>query len=129
MTPESRSTLVTPAGGLNTNASRVGNCVGLPVLDPERVLRRTGHRLAGNHVFSGHRPRATLDPDLPVGVDPTERKVLAFDAVDHPVPDVTGLDDSGHQFIVSIGEQQIRSRHCRAGFCLDQINQSDRLCR
>src|SRR3981081_4193860 len=86
------------AGGwLEHERVRICNCVGLPVLDPERVLRRAGHRLAGDHVFSGYRPRATLDPDLPVGVDPAERKVLASDAIDHPLPDVTGPDDIGRQ--------------------------------
>src|SRR5262249_10134356 len=62
--------------------------VRLPIPDPQGVLRCTGHRLAGEHIFPGNRLGARLDPDLPVNFRTASCEVFAFHAVDDATADV-----------------------------------------
>src|SRR5712692_11221480 len=50
--------------------------LGFPVPDDERILRRTRHGLARDHVFARNRTVADFDLDLPVGVLTAEGEVL-----------------------------------------------------
>src|SRR5215204_2678868 len=44
----------------------IGGNVRPPVLDAQRVLRRAGRALAGDHIFAGYWASAGFDPNLPV---------------------------------------------------------------
>ena len=51
------------------------------------------------------------DPNLPIHLFRSERKVIAFDTSDHTASEVFGAHDQGHKLIIGIRHQQIRSRY------------------
>src|SRR3974390_2039788 len=71
--------------GRDLERKRIGIGVGvrLEIRDTKRVLRTARHSLRGDDVLVRNRPRADLDPDLPVGVLAAEGEMLAFDTIDH----------------------------------------------
>jgi len=89
-------------------------------------LRRACKRLARDHVLSRDRPRARLDPDLPIGIGAPEREMLAFDAVHHALADVLGVKDVCHQFVIGVGQEQIGPHTRIAARSLLDLDQGQR---
>jgi hypothetical protein len=94
------------------------------VLDADRVLRRACGALRRDDILARDRARADLDPDLPVGLLIAESQMLALDAVDDALSDMSALVCLACQCAENIAEKQVRARHCDREFVPELLDQA-----
>ena len=83
---------------------------GLPVPDLNAVLGGVRNEPGRNDVSARIRAVSLGDPDLQVDFLLSERQVIAFGAADDAATEVLDVDHPAHEFIVGVGEQQVRRR-------------------